>query len=64
VTASAALGKLQSVNILDLKEFLENLPSPKQEEIVLPIDCRLMMIMFSKYKAEVVDAGFNFEDAN
>ena len=30
--------QIQSYNFLDPKEFLENLPSPKQEEIVLPFD--------------------------
>jgi len=30
--------QIQSYNFRDPKEFLENLPSPKQEEIVLPFD--------------------------
>ena len=30
--------QIQSYNFWDPKEFLENLPSPKQEEIVLPLD--------------------------
>jgi hypothetical protein len=55
--------QIQSYNFLDLKEFLENLPSPKQEEIVLPIDWQIDDDYVFQYKAEVVDAGFNFEDA-
>jgi hypothetical protein len=55
--------QIQSYNFLDLKEFLENLPSPKQEEIVLPVDLQIDDDYVFKYKAEVVDAGFNFEDA-
>jgi hypothetical protein len=55
--------QIQSYNFRDLKEFLENLPSPKQEEIVLPIDWQIDDDYVFQYKAEVVDAGFNFEDA-
>jgi hypothetical protein len=55
--------QIQSYNFLDLKEFLENLPSPKQEEIVLPIDWQIDDDYVFQYKAEVVDAGFNFLDA-
>ena len=51
--------QIQSYNFLDLKEFLENLPSPKQEEIVLPVDLQIDDDYVFKYKAEVVDAGFN-----
>jgi len=54
--------QIQSYNFLDLKEFLENLPSPKQEEIVLPVDLQIDDDYVFKYKAEVVDAWFNFED--
>jgi hypothetical protein len=35
---------------------LENIPSPKQEEIVLPIDLQIDDDYVFKYKAEVVDA--------
>jgi hypothetical protein len=55
--------QIQSYNFLDLKEFLENLPSPKQEEIVLPVDLQIDDDYVFKYKAEVVDAWFDFEDA-
>jgi hypothetical protein len=51
--------QIQSYNFLDPKEFLENLPSPKQEEIVLPVDLQIDDDYVFKYKAEVVDAGFN-----
>jgi serine/threonine protein kinase len=54
--------QIQSYNFRDLKELLENLPSPKQEEILLPIDWQIDDDCVFQYKAEVVDAGFNFED--
>jgi hypothetical protein len=54
--------QIQSYNFLDLKEFLENLPSPKQEEIVLPIDLQTHDEYVFKYKAEVVDAWSGLED--
>jgi hypothetical protein len=55
--------QIQSYNFIDPKEFLENLPSPKQEEIVLPIDLQIDDDYVFKYKAEIVDAWFDFEDA-
>jgi hypothetical protein len=41
---------------------LENIPSPKQEEIVLPVDLQIDGDYVFKYKAEVVDAWFDFAD--
>jgi hypothetical protein len=55
--------QIQSYNFLDLKVLLENIPSPKQGEIVLPVDLQIDDDYVFKYKVEVVDAWFNFEDA-
>ena len=43
---------------------MENLPSPKQEEIVLPFDLQIDENYFFKYKTKIVEleSGFNLED--
>ena len=44
--------QIQSYNFQDPKEFLENLPSPKQEEIVLPFDLQIEDDYSFKHKTE------------
>ena len=54
--------KIQSYNFRDPKEFLENLPSPKQEEIVLPFDLQIEDDYDFKYNTEEIVSGFNIKD--
>lgn len=42
---------------------MENIPYPKQEEIVLPVDLQIEDDYVFEYNIEDVDARFNFEDA-
>ena len=51
--------QIQSYNFQDPKEFLENIPSPKQEEIVLPFDMQIDDDYVFEYKTGNVDAWFN-----
>jgi hypothetical protein len=55
---------IQSYNFQNPKQFLENLPSPNQEEIVLPFDLHIDEKCVFKYKTETVEleSRFNFED--
>ena len=55
---------IQSYNFQDPKQFLENIPSPKQEEIILPFDLHIDENNVFEYKTEtvVVESGLNLED--
>ena len=54
--------QIQSFNFQDPKEFLENSPFPKQEEIVLRFDLQIEDDYDFKYKTEEIVSGFNIED--
>jgi hypothetical protein len=44
--------QIQSYSFQDPKQFFENLPSPKQEEIVLPFDFQIDESFVCKHKTE------------
>ena len=54
--------QIQSYNFRDPKEFLENIPSPKKEEIVLPFDLQIEDDYSFKENTEEIVSGFNIED--
>ena len=54
--------QIQSFDFHDPKEFLQNLPSPSHEEIVLPCDLQIEDNLAFKIKVEVLVAGFVTED--
>lgn len=54
--------KIQSYNFWDPKEFWGSLPSPKQEEIVLPLELHIEDDCAFKYQAEDVVSRFNTKD--
>lgn len=54
--------QIQSYNFQDPQEFLENIPSPKQEEIVLPLDLHSENDCSFKYQNEYVSSNFNIEN--
>ena len=54
--------QIQSYTFRDPKEFFENIPSPKQEEIVLPFDLHIADDYSFEYKIEDVVSRFNTED--
>ena len=54
--------QIQSYNFWDPKEFLENLPSPKQEEIVLPFDLQIEDDYSFKHKPKEIVSEFNIKN--
>ena len=54
--------QIQSYNLRDPKKFLQNLPSPNHEEIVLPFDLQIEDNYAFKSKTEEVVLGFSIED--
>ena len=54
--------QIQSYNFRDPKEFLENIPSPKQEEIVLPLDLHIEDDCAFKYQNEDEVSRVNIRD--
>jgi len=54
--------QIQSYDFLNPKEFLQNLPSPSHEEIVLPSDLQIEDNHAFKRKTEKLVAGFSTED--
>jgi len=54
--------QIQSYNFQDPKEFFKNLPSPKQDETVVPFEWQIEDDYYFKYKNEEVVSGFNIED--
>lgn len=54
--------QIQSYNLRDPKESLQNLPSPNHEESVLPFDLRIEDDYAFKSKIEEIVSGFSIED--
>ena len=54
--------QIQSYNFQDPKEFLENVPSQKQEEIVLPFNLHIEDDYAFKYKTGEIVSRFNIKD--
>jgi len=53
---------IQSYNFRYPKEFLQNIPSPNQEEIVLPFGLHIEDDYAFESKTEEVVSGFSIED--
>ena len=53
--------QIQSYNFRNPKEFFENIPSPKQEEIVLSFDLHTEDDYSFKYKTEEIVSRINIQ---